>query len=80
MGIQDAIVLIAAAGAAYWVFRRLTRTMSGKSGCGCGSASPGRTCSGRDRTGIQRRPIVTSEMIGRPTSESQQQTDSTRLE
>ena len=80
MGIQDAIVLIAAAGAAYWVFRMITRSISGKSGCGCASASPGSTCSAQDRTGMKRVPVVTSDMVGRPTPESDQPIDSSRVE
>ena len=80
MGIQDAIVLIVAAGAAYWVFRMISRSISGKSGCGCASASPSRSCGGQDRTGMKRVPVVTSEMVGRPTTESQQQTNSSRVD
>ena len=66
---QDWIALTVVLLAALYALRGFWRAMKGEGGCGCdggGNTGAGTCDASRDRTGLKRRPVVTSGEIGLP--------------
>ena len=66
---QDWIALTVVLLAALYALRSFWRVMKGEGGCGSpggGNAGAGTCDAASDRTGLKRRPVVTSNEIGLP--------------